>query len=448
MPGLKFKVFNEGYPGINTSVIISNLEANLKRYNPDIVITMMGANDGVPYLSYRDSYLGRIPVLSSLSTLRLITQTYRVLIYRALEFSADTILHYPYLYILAGKYCLSQGLVLEAERVLNKAVAKFPNNPTVYTALGEYYKNRNLDLRKAIDIFKLAIAKGANDNRHYRLLGRAYYNIGDIPEAIKSFQRGVELDSGDVLSYVDLGKAIYLSGKKVEAEELFKKAIQLAPLNDKVYYDIGNFYVFQAYKYDDTATKKIGQFKWFFDESIRNNPRNWEAYNVLAMYYYKMKQYQNAEEMYKNVIRVNPNFDIAYSGLGRVYAETNQPELALEYNNKAKEVRLSKYNPIMRYNYLKLKDVLVERKIRLVVVQYPLRPVQQFINILESNNPDIIYVDNEDIFRNIVNKDGYDKYFVDAGAGDFGHCTPEGNRILAGNIARVIINEWFKADKK
>jgi hypothetical protein len=34
-------------------------------------------------------------------------------------------------------------------------------------------------------------------------------------------------------------------------------------------------------------------------------------------------------------------------------------------------------------------------------------------------------------------------YFVDMSGGDFGHCAPKGNRLLAENIANVILKEVF-----
>jgi len=43
---IKFKVFNGGIPGTNTAFILTRLKDNLNKFEPDIVITMMGINDG------------------------------------------------------------------------------------------------------------------------------------------------------------------------------------------------------------------------------------------------------------------------------------------------------------------------------------------------------------------------------------------------------------------
>jgi len=42
-----------------------------------------------------------------------------------------------------------------------------------------------------------------------------------------------------------------------------------------------------------------------------------------------------------------------------------------------------------------------------------------------------------------LKKISYNDYFTDMFAGDFGHCTRKGNRLLAENIANVILKEYF-----
>jgi lysophospholipase L1-like esterase len=43
---IKFSVINKGFIGANTSRILEELENNLNIYKPDMVVTMMGMNDG------------------------------------------------------------------------------------------------------------------------------------------------------------------------------------------------------------------------------------------------------------------------------------------------------------------------------------------------------------------------------------------------------------------
>ena len=78
----------------------------------------------------------------------------------------------------------------------------------------------------------------------------------------------------------------------------------------------------------------------------------------------------------------------------------------------------------------------------MVCVQYPLCSVEPLKKIFEGQRG-IIFVDNEKIFVEAVEKDGYKEYFKDIFGGIFGHCTEKGNRLLAKNIANVILKEVF-----
>jgi len=56
--GVRFSVINKGSPAINTGAILSELNDNLDKYKPDMVIVMMGINDFWPYIpreALRDS---------------------------------------------------------------------------------------------------------------------------------------------------------------------------------------------------------------------------------------------------------------------------------------------------------------------------------------------------------------------------------------------------------
>ena len=107
-------------------------------------------------------------------------------------------------------------------------------------------------------------------------------------------------------------------------------------------------------------------------------------------------------------------------------------------------LRLNYYIPATVNNYHALKSILDKRGITYVCVQYPMRNIEPLKKLFQGNDEGIIFVDNEKIFRDLVAKEGYQSYFRDAFGGDFGHCTEKGNRLLAENIAKVIVKEVFE----
>ncbi len=71
-----------------------------------------------------------------------------------------------------------------------------------------------------------------------------------------------------------------------------------------------------------------------------------------------------------------------------------------------------------------------------------MRSIESLKKMFEKEE-DSIFVDNEKLFKKVVEKEGYDEYFRDMLGGDFGHCTSKGNQLLAENIANTILKERF-----
>ena len=53
-------------------------------------------------------------------------------------------------------------------------------------------------------------------------------------------------------------------------------------------------------------------------------------------------------------------------------------------------------------------------------------------------NMNLIFIDNESVCKDVLRKHGYNEYFNDQCAGDFGHCTDKGNLLLSMNIINHI----------
>jgi lysophospholipase L1-like esterase len=88
-------------------------------------------------------------------------------------------------------------------------------------------------------------------------------------------------------------------------------------------------------------------------------------------------------------------------------------------------------------NYRAMHGLLRSRGIRLVAVQYPLRDVESLRRML-GDDPSVLFVDNERPFREALQRAPYGDFFIDAFAGDFGHLTPHGNRLLAETVAHAV----------
>lgn len=78
-----------------------------------------------------------------------------------------------------------------------------------------------------------------------------------------------------------------------------------------------------------------------------------------------------------------------------------------------------------------------DRGVNFVFVQYALRKIDILKNVIER---DVFYISNYEIITDLLTQYSYDDLFTDAVGGNFGHATTFGNRIIADNVARHLLN--------
>jgi tetratricopeptide (TPR) repeat protein len=377
--GRKFSVINEGRPAGNTTVLLSELEANLDRYRPDMVIAMMGINDTAELQAFEDAR-GKIP-----SRLGDIFKTFK----------------------LAG--LLSQDL----ER--KKTIANFLRR-------GDYIPSQGLTWMRWPEVnAQLDVA-------------RRQVQSGQYASAEETYDKMLEKTPNSIVHYLEehvcLGGIYRKQGKYREAEEIYRKAIKKG---------IPRKFIAGNTKYTEPQVA--------FEQIERTLKLNSYLMHALLIYdlgqcYIEQGKYQDAEDVYRGLVALRP--DLAYMVLAQSYAAQGQRRLAREYEQRAQKSRAHYFDPLTETwkNYRKLMEMLDARGIRLVAVQYPQRSMASLQRMI-GGKPGVILVDNEAVFREALQQGGYYKYFVDRCYIDYGHASTEGNRLLAENIAGVLLAEVF-----
>jgi tetratricopeptide (TPR) repeat protein len=313
----KFAVINKGIDGTNTSMILSRLPYYINKYNPDIVISMIGINDGV---------------------------------------------------------------FLEA--------APYPSNPD---------KN---GIISSLKIYKLF------------LLFRNHFRASFVDKDWKIYSKK---QSPQIQAQIDLATYYRKKGKFSNMKRILKKAIKQHPDNDRLLIELGIYHIMQNSR---------PKAKKYFQQVLELNPKNKEAYLLIAQIYRSQGRYTEANKTIKKAIKKIP--------------EDSQLKETLAYYTHGIFHHLPlKNRPMLTKNYPRLANTLINNNIILIAVQYPVRP----LNFLKEILPDskyIYFVDNESIFKDAINKKDYWYYFTDRFGENFGHMTEEGNRLLAGNIAKLI----------
>jgi tetratricopeptide (TPR) repeat protein len=415
--GVRFSVIDKGRGGETTNTLLEEIAANLDKYHPDMVVAMMGINDhGVRY------YQG-IP--DSESWLFKHCRIYRfggILYARILK----KLKHEDIFGVNGagpGKAVVSTGASVEKAPVtlarstqINQAdepQTPVPRDGLKETSAGLVDKAVELDLHnKKINIFPYQV------------------------EAL--LKEAIELDPSNDRAYFELAR-LYLvrPDRALQAGPLLEKAYELNPRSD-----IG----VQLAQYDGGLLGETQKAEELLEKILRSDPANAQANFELGRLYRLQGKLPQAEEAFKKCM-LNPQRMLKgdlFAMLVFLYEEMGKPELAEKYSEldreKADQFRAN--NPVTIDNYHKLKKILDQKGIRLVCVQYPMRDVKTLKEIFKSDE-DVIFVDNQSLFKNAVKKDGFKEYFADLFAGDFGHCTAKGNELLAQNIADVILREVF-----
>lgn len=408
--GIKFSVINCGIPGTTTTAIASQLEDNLNKYAPNMVITMMGINDEEYPISYEDSSIRgpvlflknfRIYKLTKILWLQIINKAQDIGLYKSKEKKELT-----YFNNMNSLMHLSKYKELEKRYKKNKEI-----NPAYverYIGLGWYYLIQG-ERVKGEEIFKKVLKINPKNIEANFKLGFCYLYQEKNDEAEEIFKKIIKLDEKDLRGYGGMILCLEVQARYREVEEMYKRVEEILEKEGKI------------------------------------NPAIPKLYFFLGMNYVAQAKYDEAERIFNKLIEMNVESDMLSGGLAIFYQDQGKYELAEKYFEKANRLRFKKYNhnSITRYNYERIMEIVTQRGIRLLCAQYPVRSVELLKKMFE-NNDRVIFVDNEKVFKEALKQTSHNEYFMDMFFGDFGHCSPKGNKLLAENIANVILKECFK----
>ncbi len=93
--------------------------------------------------------------------------------------------------------------------------------------------------------------------------------------------------------------------------------------------------------------------------------------------------------------------------------------------------------PVTTANYRTLARILRRRGIALVAMQYPGWKIERLKTMLRGQ-PGIVFVDNKPSFARALSAQPYDQIFTDRWEKTWGHCTAEGNSLIARNAADAL----------
>lgn len=434
---IKFKVYNEGISSITTSVILSKLKDNLEKYNPHMVIVMMGIND--KDVAVRYCYALNCRIIQFFKDMRI----------------------YKLGKILWGAWKNKLSALLFAEET-ETGILDFKDETNLSDSITITTKDELVRGRKTTEA-----------EWNTTLLGADYVRVGEYAKALELFEKIIEVNPSSDVASAYLGKLYFMKREYTKGEEMSKKALVINPDNFIAISDLGTYYgqltdkgVYKPekalpflkrhiqikpessveYKYLVLSlldVNKQEEAEAFLDKRI-NQSATLGGYTILALNYLHTKNNDKLEDMFKKIYQTNPNylFDL-YTQIGTFYenSDSNKSRVVAKVMfNKAKNIRNIHFNPITQENYRKLYATLHEMGIKLVAMQYPTMDVYG-LKIMLDWDENIIFVSNEENFKKALQSVAYEYIFIDRFGANFGHCTKRCNRLITENVANILLNE-------
>jgi len=368
-----------------------------------------------------------------------------------------------------GQVYGEQGRLAEAAASFKKAVEIDPGNYRVHVELGWFYiaQRRYAEAEKSL---KVSLEINQRDAKAFEGLGNVYLNQDKVAKAAVAFKKALEINPGNDGALAGLGWVYEKEGKSAEAVAAFKKVLESNPGSKRANVFLGEIRRLQGAAAevagspnqdleispgDGMALLGIGQ-AWrekgrFLEaaaaakKSLEIDPGESAGYEGLIWAY--LWGHGNLSELRglleKSVKAVSAPGERTCGALVTLYAAMGDSRRAAQYQQRARQLRLKGFDAMTAKSYHHLKALADRRGVMLVCVQYPMRSLEPLRRIFQGRDEGIVFVDNEEVFRQAVARASLQDYFRDMFAGDFGHCTDKGNALLAENIAAVLAREVF-----
>lgn len=215
--------------------------------------------------------------------------------------------------IALGRAFLSLGQYSNAEAIFLRASKVDQRLSGPYLSLGQLYA-REGRFAEALAADRRAIEISPGVPAVYNQLGAFLESRGEYEQAVAAYQHGSELDQSQIESRLALGKLYQKLGRFQEAEDTFQDALAVSNANTT-----GT---------DDPAV---------FDSELQA-PRAAEVLVALGQLYQMEAKLEQAEEVYKNAIKLAPLSPDAYVQLGKYYQRQGRPQDALAQFNAAIQI--------------------------------------------------------------------------------------------------------------
>ena len=223
----------------------------------------------------------------------------------------------------------------EEAQLLTAGSTTVPGAYEFYTRARGYlsrYENE-VDIARAVDLFKRAVDEDRNYALGYAGLGEAFWrrydasnDPADADSALLFSSRALELNDRLPAVQNTIGLVYQGMGQYEEAESSFRKAIEIEPASDAAYRALGETL---------QSLGRLDEAEEAYRTAVSIKPDYWANYNELGKFYWDQNEYEKAIDQFEQVVILAPENPWGYNNLAIVYESQRQFDKAKEFYEQA-----------------------------------------------------------------------------------------------------------------
>lgn len=153
------------------------------------------------------------------------------------------------------------------------------------------------------------------------------FTAGDYALATASYEEIIARNGGTAKLYHELAHYYRYWYKFPESEAAFLRSLEIDANNHRVWTDLGKLYRNMA-EYEKAEAA--------LEQSVKLEPNDPETYSFGFGYLYlEQERFQEAQEAFQYSLALDPNYELALTGLGDVLSRTGNHEEAITYYEQA-----------------------------------------------------------------------------------------------------------------
>ena len=235
-----------------------------------------------------------------------------------------------------GHYLFFRKSYPEAEQAFNKAIALDPKLERPHYELGDLYLLGFHNPQAAITAYQAALAINRDDSRVHYTMANALAEVGRLDEAQAQLVEAARLDPQNLSLQISIGDFNLKRGNLDLAQQAFDKALSINPAFVPARLGQGDVFV---------ARKDLDHALLSYQAALQYAPNSTAAQVKIAVLQELKGQWNEAEQSYRNALKLDPKLLLAANNLAWILNEhQNKSAEALKWATSAASLAPQDFN--------------------------------------------------------------------------------------------------------